>query len=172
MDRNGRITALLQKLGRYRYAAAVVLLGVILMLLPGGEKSAEKEERAQGDFDRLALQSEMEEILSGIEGVGKLHLMLTVAGGEEKELAQDASREQTQRSEAAGEYSEKRETVVLGSGSSAQVVITANRYPAFVGALVVCEGADSASVRLQLIEALQALTGLSSENISIVKGKP
>lgn len=41
-----------------------------------------------------------------------------------------------------------------------------------VGALVVCEGGGSAAVRLELTRALSALTGLSSEKIAIVKGKP
>ena len=40
------------------------------------------------------------------------------------------------------------------------------------GALVVCEGGGSAAVRLELTRALSALTGLSSEKIAIVKGKP
>ena len=40
------------------------------------------------------------------------------------------------------------------------------------GALVVCEGAGSAAVRLQLTQAVSALTGLSSDKIAIVKGKP
>ena len=41
-----------------------------------------------------------------------------------------------------------------------------------MGALVVCEGGGSAAVRLELTRALSALTGLSSEKIAIVKGKP
>lgn len=173
MDRNGWIEGLTERIKKYRYAALVILLGIVLMLLPkSGEQGASSEKKAAETFDRAALQSEMERILSDIQGVGKLRLMLTVSGGAEYELAQDESYEKRQNSESSGEYSEKTETVVLGSGSSAQVVITGNRYPAFVGALVVCEGADSAGVRLQLTQAVSALTGLSSEKISIVKGKP
>jgi len=160
-------------LKKYRFAALIVLLGALLMLLPkgSGEKKAEADAGSES-FDRAAVQSEMEEILSGIEGVGKLRLMLTVDGGTQYDLARDTSRERRTESAEAGTYTEKSETVILGSGSSAEIVVTGNRYPAFLGALVVCEGADSAAVRLELTQAIGALTGLSSEKISIIKGKP
>ena len=64
------------------------------------------------------------------------------------------------------------ETVVLGNGTSAEVVVTHSRYPRFVGALIVCEGGDRADVQLKVTQAVSALTGLSSERISVVKGTP
>ena len=42
----------------------------------------------------------------------------------------------------------------------------------WAGAVVVCEGAGSAAVRLQLTQAISALTGLPSDQIAIMKGKP
>lgn len=42
----------------------------------------------------------------------------------------------------------------------------------WAGAVIVCEGGDSASVRLQLTQAVAALTGLSSDRITVVKGRP
>ena len=42
----------------------------------------------------------------------------------------------------------------------------------WAGAVVVCEGAGSAAVRLQLTQAINALTGLPSDKIAIMKGKP
>lgn len=42
----------------------------------------------------------------------------------------------------------------------------------WAGAVVVCEGGGSASVRLELTRAVSALTGLSSDKITVVKGKP
>jgi len=171
MDYNRRIAQALQTIGRFRYAAIVVLLGIALMLLPGSKNEEQKDQTEEG-FDRITLQQEMESILSQIDGVGKLSLMLTVSGQGELELAQDESKDQKQGQNDSREYTEKSETVILGSGSSAQVVVTANRYPGFVGALIVCEGADNAAVRLELTQAVSALTGLSSEKISIIKGKP
>ena len=42
----------------------------------------------------------------------------------------------------------------------------------WTGAVIVCEGGGNATVRLQLTRAVSALTGLSSDKIAIVKGRP
>lgn len=176
MDRTGRGKLSLAQLRaaakKYRYVLLTALLGLFLLLLPGGETAQKRTEGTESEgFDRAALQREMEEILSEIEGVGKLSLMLTVEGGGEKQLARDESAS-VRASDTDEEQSRKTETVVLGSGSGAEVVITQSYYPRFVGALVVCEGADSASVRLTVTQAVGALTGLSSDQITVARGTP
>lgn len=61
---------------------------------------------------------------------------------------------------------------MLGSGAGAEVVVTHSRYPRFVGALIVCEGGDRADVQLNVTQAVSALTGLSSDRITVVRGTP
>ena len=161
----------LKWLGTYKYVILAVLLGVVLLLLPDGKAPNEEAAGQLAEFDRASVQREMEDILSAIDGAGRLRLMLTVRGGGELELAQDRALTQKQ-TDSADEYSDKTETVVLGSGSSAEVVVTQSRYPDFVGALVVCEGGGSAAVRLEITQALCALTGLPSDRISVIKGRP
>ena len=107
----------------------------------------------------------MAEILSRIEGAGKLQVMLTLKSGSQLELAED-----TDRTIESDEQRTKSETVTINRGSGQQdVVITQQRYPVYQGAVVVCQGADRASVRLAVTEAVAALTGLSSDKISVVK---
>ena len=160
----------LQGIKKYKYVLLTALLGVLLLLLPQNEKAADTGSAtpsAAENFDREALQNEMEDILSSLDGVGKLSLMLTVEGGGAYELAQDETASLKARGEEVDE-----QTVVLGSGTSAEVVVTHSRYPRFVGALIVCEGGDRADVQLKVTQAVSALTGLSSERISVVKGTP
>ena len=65
----------------------------------------------------------------------------------------------------------RRETVVISQGSGQEaVVITGASYPIFRGAVVVCEGGDRPSVQLAVTKAIAALTGLSSDKISVIKG--
>lgn len=158
---------------KYRYAALVVLLGVVLMLLPASEE--ESVPPSDGDawesFDRAAVQSEMEDILSAIDGVGALRLMLTVEGGGERRLAESSTVSQGQTGTETRQ--EKREPLVLSRGSGTQeVVVTGSTAPRYLGALVVCEGAGSASVRLAVTEAVAVLTALPSDRITVVQGKP
>ena len=42
--------------------------------------------------------------------------------------------------------------------------------PQFRGALVVCPGGGDAQIRLKLIEAVSALTGLGADRISVCQG--
>ena len=44
--------------------------------------------------------------------------------------------------------------------------------PQFRGALVVCAGGDDPGVRLQVIRAVSALTGLGSDCITVCQGGP
>ena len=78
--------------------------------------------------------------------------MLTVEGGGAYELAQERPRRSKPRG-GVDEQMRKTETVVLGSGTSAEVVVTHSRYPRFVGALIVCEGGDRADVQLKVTQA-------------------
>ena len=153
----------LQGIKKYKYVLLTALLGVLLLLLPQNEKAADSGSAtpsAAENFDREALQNEMEDILSSLDGGGAY------------ELAQDETASLKARGEEVDEQTRKTETVVLGSGTSAEVVVTHSRYPRFVGALIVCEGGDRADVQLKVTQAVSALTGLSSERISVVKGTP
>lgn len=167
-----RARALARTLGRYKYALGVLLLGVLLML--SGHRSGSESAPAEQPpaYDRAAVQREMEAALAAIDGVGRLRLVLSTDGSEERELARDASLSYEGSSAAPTDYEKRSETVVLGSGSGASVVVTREVYPRVTGALVVCEGAGSAEVRLAVTQAVSALTGLTSDKIAVVRGSP
>ena len=160
----------LEGLKKYRLAALAALLGIVLMLLPGGTAEAEPTAGSPDAeaFDRGAVQEEMENILRAIDGVGELRLMLTVDSGTKRELAQDTTAERS----GSEDMKRKSETVVVGTGGTQEVVVTNRVYPRYVGALVVCEGGGSAGVRLAVTQAVSALTALPSDKITVLQGKP
>lgn len=155
---------------RYRYAVFIVLAGVVLMLLPTGTKQTQETPRAvesgQEVFSLEEMERRMEQILGQIDGVGQLHLMLTLKSGTELQLAEDT--ELTRQADGSGDSRRQVLTVNRG-GAQQEVVVTGQTYPAFQGAVVVCQGADNSAVRLAVAEAVAALTGLRSDKISIVK---
>ncbi len=150
-------------MGRYRLVWLVILAGLILLLLPTGEKEGEareETEQTQSAFDLAATEA-----LSKIHGAGEVTVVLTVANGPRQILAENVDRDGSQ-----GE--EKTETVVLSRGSGSQETVTVQEiYPRYQGALLVCAGGDDPTVRLQLTEAMSALTGLGADKISISQGK-
>ena len=75
-------------------------------------------------------------------------------------------------SQKEGAVDEGRTTVVVSKGSGREEAVPLQQiYPQFQGALVVCPGGSDPEVRLKLVEAVSALTGLGSDKISICKGK-
>ena len=111
----------LERLKKYRLAALAALLGIVLMLLPGGTAEAEPAAGSPDAeaFDRGAVQEEMENILRAIDGVGELRLMLTVDSGTKRELAQDTTAERS----GSEDMKRKSETVVVGTGGGTQEVV-------------------------------------------------
>lgn len=166
MEQNsGGRSRILDQLQKYKYAALVLLAGFLLMLWPAGESgggAADLEPSAQGsasDFDVTALERRMEEALSQISGVGEATVVLTLQTGPERVLASD-----WQQNGGQTEHS----TVVVSRGSGAQEAVTLREiYPCFQGALVVCDGGENPSVQLRVLQSVAALTGLSSDKISI-----
>ncbi|MBQ9460018.1 MAG: hypothetical protein IJU66_08825 [Oscillospiraceae bacterium] len=59
-----------------------------------------------------------------------------------------------------------------GVGRLHLTLTKANGTERWEGAVVVCEGAEDAAVRLALTQALRSLTGLGTDRITIVKGTP
>lgn len=162
-------------LKKYRIVLLFTVLGSLLLLWPDGSETAEVSAASAGteEFDRLQVQQEMEQILAAIEGAGNLRLMLTVSSGTQRELAEDSTLRYSGTKVSPSEYERKNETLTVSQGSGTQeVVVTRSVYPDYIGALVVCEGADSASVRLAITQAVSVLTGLSSEHITVVRGEP
>lgn len=154
---------------RYKYAALVVLIGAGLLLWPGGgirlRPSGEpeiQEEQATRD-----LQKEMAEILGAMSGVGQVRVMLTVDSDGERQLAQDTQLSYSGSTAAPEDYARRTETVLVDGGGDAVTVRTT--CPTYRGALVVCEGGDRAEVRLAVTEAVAALTGLSTDRITVAK---
>ena len=63
-----------QILLKYRYPLLILLLGVFLMLLPGGKSSARKEAEADSGETRL------QELLAASEGVGDARVLISDSG--------------------------------------------------------------------------------------------
>ena len=154
---------------RYKYVLVVILAGLVLLLLPrsGGEADAGGLEAGgtadRTEFDLEAMERRLEDILSEIKGAGEVRVVLSVKGGSRQIIAQDVKRSERENSSSA---------VVISKGSGVEdTVLLQEVYPQYQGALVVCPGGDDPAVRLKLMEAVAAITGLGTDKISICKSK-
>ena len=153
---------------KYRYVLLVLLAGIFLMALPDGEKAqTETEVPAIESTAQPTLQDSLAEILSQIEGAGKVRVLLTQAAGEQTIYQTD---EDISTSENSSDI--RRETVIItDSGRGETGLIRQVNPPTYLGAVVLCQGADSAKVRLAIVEAVMSVTALSSDNITVLKMK-
>ena len=150
---------------QYKYVLLVVLAGVVLLLIPADTADRREDTPRQPDssFDLEAMERKLEQALSRISGVGEVTVVLTLKEGSRQVLAQDVQ---------VSEREKSRQTVVLSSGSGTEETVALQSvYPKYQGALVVCTGGGDARVKLELVEAMRALTGLSAEKISVCKGQ-
>ena len=159
-----------RQFSKYKYVLILIGIGVLLLLVPTSpskESSSKIVFNTEEDFSVRALEEKLEYILAQIEGAGHVKVMLTVESGMKRIFAQDGRLEQESDS-----LQRESETVVISSGAGTQeTVLVQQIYPQFQGALVVAEGGGDPSVRLNLTEAVAALTGLGADKISVCKGK-
>lgn len=148
--------------------ALVLLAGILLMCLPTG--SSEQTQTEQQTIVETAasdtLEEELEAILAKVKGAGKVEVLLTQASG-----AQTVYQTDDDTQTGTDTQSVRRDTVLVGSGSTQTGLVLQVNPPTYLGAVIVCQGADSASVKLAILDAVRSATGLSSDKISILKMK-
>ncbi len=153
-------TQILETVKKYRYVPLVLLAGILLMLLPQSSEEVSAPELPQYAPN---LQESLSGILSQMSGAGKVEVLLTQAVGEETIYQTDENRSSEDL---------RLNTVVVTDPSRAENgLIRQINPPVYLGAVVLCQGADSASIRLSLVEAVASATGLTSDRITVLKMK-
>ena len=157
-------------ISKFRLPLLIFAAGLLLMLLPTGKRSTQGVQTAAQAAQTQELtpsQEEMEAILSRIDGVGRVDLLLTLRTSGALVYQTDT------RTVTSGSGTTEECQTVFGqtSGSGKEPVVQTTLAPQYQGALVVCDGADRASVRLAVVQAVTSLTGLGSNQIAVVKMK-
>lgn len=145
-------------IGKYRYVVLIVIVGVLLMLLPASSDKDAKDTLVE-QSEETDISEELEQILEQIQGVGKVQVMLTLEAGEMIHYQTDLNGDRT-------------DTVIITDENRTEAGLIQYIQPAvYRGAIVVCQGADSAAVRFSVIEAVSKVTGLGTDRISVLKMK-
>ncbi len=166
-------TGLFRLWQKYKYFIAVIAVGAALLVLSApsaADKTEETETAPSESFDLPSFQSAVAESLSKIDGAGRVEVMLSLEAGEESVYAEDVNRSsQTSGSEQISESYQSAMSILSDGSYGESPVLIKNKYPTFRGAVVLCDGANNDTVRLEITQALQALCGISSDHISISK---
>lgn len=150
---------------KFLLPGCILLLGVLLLLLPGKQQDATAVASEQSESTEFSLEdftAELEQRLSGVQGAGEVRVLLTLESDGTYEYQQDKT--QSQGSDTA---QSQEETVLYRKDGSDLPVTRCYRYPKFRGAVVVCPGAGSPGVELAMKEAVSSLTGLGMDRICV-----
>lgn len=141
------------RLLKNKYALIVLAAGLVLILWPSGSKTEDKE-AAELTAPAFSIAEEEERLasqLSKIKGAGRVSVLLSVEGSASRELAK-------------GEEG----TLVVSENGKERVVELYYVNPVYMGAVIVCDGADSADIRLKITKAVSAYTGLGMDEITVI----
>lgn len=132
----------------------------------------------QGDLAYTKeLEERLTEVLSGMSGVGKVRVMITLKSSSELvvEKEKPVSRSSTNETDAQGgnrqvDTGEYGETVIYStSGSASEPYVIMTYVPRIEGVLVVAEGAGSGTINKNITEAVCALFDVEAHKIKVVK---
>lgn len=154
-----RVKALISQ---YKYVLIVIAAGLALMLFPSGKE--EIPERVVPEYTSSGtMQESLEDILGKIQGVGRVKVLLTQAQGERTVYVYDQS--------SSGDSVRSDAVIIMDSERTQGGMIAQVIPPVYLGAIIVCEGGDTPTVRLAVVEAVCDATGLSADKISVWKMK-
>lgn len=158
-----------QWIQKYKFIALIIIAGLVLMWLPTGDKETNtiKSDDMTDISKAISFEEELEETLNQIKGAGKVKVMLTVAQGEETVY-------QTNNTLSINNDTTKEDmdTVTIADADRNQNgLIKQTNPPIYMGAIIICQGADDPTVRLAITDAVAKITGLKTNSISVLKMK-
>lgn len=152
---------------KYKYALLVLVVGILLMCWPGKSEVNNTQVETTPQVQEISMEQKLETILSQMQGAGKVKVMLTVSQGERTVFQYDEDYDQTDTSNSI-----RKETVIITDGDrNEQALITQLIPPVYLGAVILCQGADQPAVKLAVVEAVSKITGLGSDKICVLKMK-
>lgn len=126
------------------------------------------------------LEKRVEEVLSGMEGAGKVQVMITVAdtGTEILEKDREINTTDLEESDNAGgkrkntENGQREEAIYLRDAEGNEIpYVVQRKLPEVTGVVVVAEGAGNAKVKENIIGAVGVLFNLNEHRIKVIRMK-
>lgn len=179
MKINEALKKFVDKLKADKRLAIIVIIGaigIVLLtlseLIPTDKKSEKNDETETGtqtsSYDDYEERTEkrLTELVSSIKGAGNTKVMITLDSGDENIYAAEEKREDSDTDCS----SEKTYVIIKQDGNDGGLLLKVVE-PEIRGVAVVCEGADSAEVRQEIIRTVTAVLGVSSNRVNIAKMK-
>lgn len=152
-----------------KYVILILLIGLFLMTIPTGKKEnlSEKTQLKSETEDKQTMAQQLELILAQVSGAGRVRVFLTEAAGERTVFQEDKN-----TTVNADTSTTQVKTIVISNANREESgLVQQVNPPTYLGAIVVCQGADDPCVQLAIVDAVSKVTGLGADRISVLKMK-
>ncbi len=164
-------------------------IGIVLLLPTGSKKTGQAAQQPQDtaesrDMDagtsvQAEMEQKLEEALSQMDGVGAVHVVVTLESTGKKIVEKDvparSTTEENKKGEETGSVtssSQDEATVYEKTQNGAETpYVVSEEYPAVRGVLVIAEGGGSPVTVQEIQEAVMALFQVGANKIKVVKMK-
>lgn len=163
----------------------IVTIVIINTIWNGSDNKDKKESEDVSGYKRLAiednntetnesddLEKKLEQILSKMEGVGKVSVMITYSQGSEIVPMQNETSKSSKINETDSdggtrttEQVDSSKEVIYSNGNKVETQTVKN--PIAQGAIVIAEGASNAIVKTNIVSAVEAITGLATYKVQV-----
>lgn len=165
----------------------IFLCGIALLLLsmpagkpekekiPSQPSEAEKTETSQEEYTKR-LEKRLVSMLTKLEGVKNAEVMITLKGSGEKvplkdtPYSQETSNQKEQDKESVeNRISSEETTVLVETKDGNEPYVLKEKEPQVEGVLVLVDGVESAALKKEISEAVEALFGVPAHKIKVMK---
>lgn len=161
---------LTEKLKKDKKSLMIILIGIAGMLLivlsefTGEVPTDDNTEKNPFIYNSIGDRSELETLISKIDGAGKASVIITYECSKENIYARNLSENKEEKGDKKTE-----EYIIVDEGDDETGLIVKEIYPKVAGVAIVCQGGDSPTVKNEITMLIKALYNISSNNISITK---
>ncbi len=141
---------------RYWFLPVMVLVGILMVM--GAKNPPRTAETVESFSDQqyiTDLELRVENMLSGIEGVGRCKVTLILSSGMQKEYVRE----------------EGTVLVIKDKSGNEEPVISGERYPEISGVTVLCDQAENTKIRTEIIRSVSTLLDVGTNKIYVISGK-
>ncbi|MDR3263532.1 MAG: hypothetical protein LBT30_04400 [Clostridiales bacterium] len=149
---------------------AIALAGALALLIFAAAMPLGKAAAASDPMREL--EARLAVMLSGIEGAGKVEVMIMFDGGMGKEIAYTTEVTTNKVTDANGNYIsedtiESSTPVMVNENGQSKPIVLKELLPDILGVMIVAEGAKDVGVRMELMRASSKILNVNSNIIEI-----
>lgn len=145
----------------------------------GSKTLATSEQNTVQSTEVTDLKTNLESILSQIEGVGKVSVLVTYSESTQSVAMYNENTKETsteEKDETGGtrtikESDTQKDVIFKEDNGQKEPIIQKTVMPKMEGAIITAEGAEIANVKANIIQAVEAVTGLATHKIQVFEMK-